>query len=388
MFLTLRQAERPHPTPTRLASGQRVMRMHGSDLSRCRLRGASLVELMVALVIGAIILAALAAVFFASSLSRRETDRSSRQIENGRYAIQLLTSELKLAGFYSEFDPNVLLLTMASLPNPCATDVAALNAGLPLHVQGVDNPASGTIACISDLRAGTDVLVIRRTATCVRGTTDCDGTISGMPYLQASLCGSITELFSLSPADYFALDTDESKFDRHKRDCTTLADIRRFRVDIYFVANNDIAGDGIPTLKRAELGPPSAGTTPVFTIVPLVEGIENMQLEYGIDTGCDATNPGTACAFTADPTTYNGCAGNACVVNWRNVMAVRLNLLARTTDTSPGHSDNKVYTLGKKADGSDNLFPASGSGYGDAYKRHVYQADVRLTNPAGRRVVP
>jgi type IV pilus assembly protein PilW len=352
-----------------------------------RAAGVSLVELMVALAIGAIILAALAAVFFASSLSRRETDRGSRQVENGRYAMQLLTSELKLAGYYSEFDPNVLLLTGVTMPDPCSTVVADLNAALPLHVQGVDNPSGTTIpSCVTDLRAGTDVLVIRRTATCVRGTANCDAIVAGTPWFQASLCGSITELFSLSPADYFTLDTDESRFGganaRHKRDCTAVADVRRFRVDVYFVANNDNAGDGIPTLKRAELGPTG------FTIVPLVEGIENMQLEYGIDTGCSATNPGTACVFTANPTAYNGCAGAACLLNWRNVMAVRLNLLARTTDTSPNHSDDKVYNLGKKFDGTDNLFPPSGSGYGDGYKRHVFHADVRLSNPAGRRIVP
>ena len=92
--------------------------------------------------------------------------------------------------------------------------------------------------------------------------------------------------------------------------------------------------------------------------------------------------------YTADPSAFGGCAGNACVVNWRNVMSVRVNLLARTTDVSPNHSDNKVYTLGRKANGSDNLFPPSGSGYGDGNKRHVYQADVRRSNPAGRRVVP
>jgi len=365
---------------------QRLVCRSGERLPRAvasRTAGVSLVELMVALAIGAIILAALAAVFFASSLSRRETDRGARQVENGRYAMQLLTSELKLAGYYSEFDPNVLLLTGTAMPDPCSTVVADLNAALPLHVQGVDNPSGTTIpSCVTDLRAGTDVLVVRRTATCVRGTANCDTIVAGTPWFQASLCGNITELFSLSPADYFALDTDEAKFDRHKRNCTTLADIRRFRVDIYFVANNDNAGDGIPTLKRAELGPTG------FTIVPLVEGIENLQLEYGIDTGCSATNPGTACAFTANPTAYNGCAGAACLVNWRNVMAVRLNLLARTTDKSPSHSDDKVYNLGKKFDGTDNLFPPSGSGYGDGYKRHVFHADVRLSNPAGRRIVP
>src|SRR3546814_6579575 len=65
-------------------------------------------------------------------------------------------------------------------------------------------------------------------------------------------------------------------------------------VHIYFLANNDKPGDGIHTLKRAELG--AAG----FTIVPLVEGIDALQFEFGIDTNGDG-NPD---AYTADPDSY------------------------------------------------------------------------------------
>ena len=93
--------------------------------------------------------------------------------------------------------------------------------------------------------------------------------------------------------------------------------------------------------------------------------------------------------FTADPDTYNGCATvPACLGNLRNVVSVRLNVLARNTEQTSGWSDNRVYTLGKKADGTDNLFPASGSGYLDGYKRHAYNSQVRLVNPASRRLVP
>ena len=136
----------------------------------------------------------------------------------------------------------------------------------------------------------------------------------------------------------------------------------------------------MPTLKRAELAGDGAGTTS-FTIVPLVEGVENLQLEYGIDTD----NDGAPNVFTSDPDNYS-CSGTACVTNWRNVMAARVNLLVRNPEASVAYTDTKVYTLGKASDGTDNVFPPSGNGYGDNYKRHVYRAEVRMNNPVGRRM--
>jgi len=80
-----------------------------------------------------------------------------------------------------------------------------------------------------------------------------------------------------------------------------LANQYQYRTNIYFVANNDNANDGIPTLKRAELG--LAGNS--FSIVPLVEGVENLQIEYGLDTGVPTT--GT-------PAVYNAQSGQLCPV--------------------------------------------------------------------------
>jgi type IV pilus assembly protein PilW len=344
--------------------------------------GFSLVEMMVALAIGSIILAALAAIFYTSTVARKETDRSSRQIENGRYAMQLLTDDLRHAGYLSEFDPTPLA-TPPSKPNPCATSISDLNDAMTIHVQGVDDVTSGTTpSCISDVKTGTDIVVVRRASTCVRGTTGCDAAAAGVPYFQASLCGGSTELDSTTVTDHFVLAAEPSSgaspFVKHKRNCTATADVRRYRTHIYFVANNDVSGDGIPTLKRAELG---AGS---FSIVPLVEGIENLQLEYGIDS----TGDGAPEAFTANPDTWNSCSGAACVTNLRNVVSLRLNMLARNTEASGSFTDNRVYKLGKKADGTDNNFPSSGTGYGDNYKRHAYTSQVRLNNPAARRLVP
>jgi type IV pilus assembly protein PilW len=347
---------------------------------RYRARGFTIAELLVAVAIGLLILAGMTTMFVNNSRAQAEIEKSNRQVENGRYAIDVLTTDLRNAGFYGEFDPTPLA-SPAALPDPCASTVAALVAALPLHVQGYDNGAS-LPACLTDVRAGTDVLVVRRTSTCVNGDPTCDtGSIQG-PLFQASLCNNASELDSGNPATYFALDTDPSGLTRHQRDCTaaagsgTLAASRRYLTHIYFVANNDKSGDGIPTLKRAELRL-NAGVLG-FTIVPLTEGVDNLQLEYGIDTN----NDGVADLFSASPGSANACAQPACAVsNWRNVLSVKLNVLSRNTETTAGYTDRKAYVLGNKADGSENRIVAAS----DHYKRHVFQSTVPLPNPAGRK---
>jgi type IV pilus assembly protein PilW len=346
-------------------------------------RGFSLAELLVAVAIGLVILASLSTLFVKNMRTPDEIEKASRQVENGRFAIDQISADLRNAGYYAEFDPSVLPAP-ATLPAPCATDTASLKAGLVLPVQGVDGAAPG---CLPDARPGTDVVVVRRTSTCVAGAAGCDPVASGGPFFQASLCNNPGELDSANPADYYALDTDPAALQRHKRDCTqvagsgTLADVRRYLTHIYYIANNDKAGDGIPTLMRAELA--DSGSGPAFTVVPLAEGIENLQLEYGMDLAPASTGDGVADQFSANPSVYGGCALDACAIaNWRSVVSVKLHLLARNTVASTGYQDKKSYVLGKDAGGNDIVVAATN----DAYRRHVFQSLVALPNPAGRRL--
>jgi len=349
-------------------------------LSR-RARGFSLVELMVASSIGLIILAGLSTMFMKNTRAQQEIEKSHRQVENGRYAIDLLAVDLRNAGYYAEFDPSVLA-DPAALPDLCAASLEAIKAGLPLPVQGLDDVA-GTTACPGDVREGTDVLVVRRTATCIAGSGSCAPVTSGGPFFQASLCNNASELDSPSVADFYALSLTTANLNRHRRDCSpaagsgTLAAVRRYQTHIYYVANNNRDGDGIPTLKRLELG--SAGGVPTWNVVPLAEGIENLQLEYGLDLAKD----GVADLVTPDPATAGGCAAAACAVaNWRTAVAVRIHVLARNTEPTAGYVDAKSYTLGLDTDGEELVIDPAG----DAYKRHVFQTLVGLPNPAGRRL--
>lgn len=368
----------------------------------CRLRGISLIELMIALTLGLLILAGLTTIFVNNNKTRIETERVSRQIENGRYAMELIHENLRVAGFYGEYmPPEKLPAAITAKPDACATDVATMGctsagcAAAPsflLHIQGYDN-GSNAPDCLTDRQANTDVLVVRRASTCMAGAPGCDALVAGTPYFQSSLCtppvpgGTVaagTELGNVTNPcpvcnDYFRIDTATANLTLHKKDCRSpnLADRRRYITHIYYIANNGNAGDGIPTLKRAELG---AGG---FTIVPLVEGIENLQIEYGIDTSGD----GTADVFTANPDAYVAaslpptCLAINAACNWWNVVSVKLNLLARNTEASASYTNNKTYVLGARADGSAMTVGP----FNDGFRRHAYNATIRLDNPSGRR---
>jgi type IV pilus assembly protein PilW len=357
---------------------QRQHRCQKQHHKKAWTQGFSLVELMISMTVGLLILAGMTTLLVNNSRAQEEIDKSSRQVENGRYALQLLSHDLRNAGYYGEFDPTVLTLP-AALPDPCATTLAELKAALPLHVQGEDG--GGTLACLQDVRSGTDVVVVRHAATCVLGNANCDAVDAGGPYFQASLCNNASELGSGSSDDFYAIGIDPIDMTRHRRDCSalagsgTLAALRRLETHLYFIANNGLSNDGIPTLKRAEVI--GNGARIEVTIVPLVAGIENMQIEYGLDLDGD----GIPDAITPAPATHGGCVLAACAVaNWHSVVSIKLSLLARNTERSIGYIASTSYVLGLRADGSANTVAASG----DQYRRHVFQAVVALSNPAGR----
>ena len=331
--------------------------------------GYTIIEVMVAITIGLIILAALVSAFAGNSRQRHAIERANQQTEDGGYALQLIADDLRNAGYLATLNPgafsapNPWITVPAALPDPCATDVATLASGLLLPVQGYDNGANAP-ACLTDLRAGTDILVVRRASTCAVGTAGCDPQVAGDVYLQASGCAT-----EFNAGTYFVLDSNTASFTLHQKDCVTAAPLYQYRTHIYFVANDDQAGDGIPTLKRAELG--AAGVA--VNIVPLVEGVDNLQIEYGVDTNTPTT--GSPTGYTTNPNSYNGCASAPCAVsNWGNTVAAKIYVLTRDLTPTQGYTDSKAYTLGLTA------VPA----FGDRFRRHVYSAVARLNNPASR----
>jgi type IV pilus assembly protein PilW len=349
-----------------------------------RERGYSLIELMVSIVISLMILAGLVTLFANNGRERDEIQRANQQTENGQYALQVMGDDLREAGYLGTFNPTALS-TPAADPDPCATSVANLNAAIPIFVQGYSNYggtgyAGPTLSCLpaGHVQPGSDVLVVRRAGTCAVniGDPNCPTQVANEAYFQSSGCNSASELGSGSISTYYVLAANSASFTLHDRDCTTTAHIYPYEVHIYFIATEDKTGDGIPTLKRIDLDLASGGFT---APIPISEGIEQLKITYGLD---DPNNPsyptGSPTAFTADPYSYSGCSGVGCLGYWRNAVAAQVYVLARNTTQTPGYTatsaPQKTFYLGTQAFGP----------YTDGFKRHVYEAEFRLNNIAGR----
>ena len=120
-----------------------------------------------------------------------------------------------------------------------------------------------------------------------------------------------------------------------------------------------------------------------------MQGVESLQVEWGVDTNADgtpelyATDPDKYCA-TATPVVDSG----AC---WTLPVSARLSVLSRNLEVSPGHSDTKVYALGKTGDATTGIITdtdATVGPFNNAFKRNVYQRTVALQNVTGRRFAP
>ncbi|TXT23420.1 MAG: type IV pilus assembly protein PilW [Gallionellaceae bacterium] len=307
--------------------------------------GLSLVELMISLTIGLVLLAGITTLIVQQSGARREMEKSGRQIENGRYAMEILRGDIEHAGFYGEYATpgNAIYQT----PDPCETTInlqgwdPPASVVVPVPIQGVaaaEATPAGCAATIADRQPDTAMLTVRRTASATIDPADVVAA-SGVTYLQVSRCDADTQQTQLAQA----------AFTLRLKDCATPAPLRGYIVRTYYVSTG-------ATLKMAEFA------NGILKTESLVDGIENMQFEYGIDT----TDDGAPDSYTAAPT----------AAQWENVMAVRVYLLARNNETTAGYTDAKIYNLGAAA---------SAVAPGGAFKRHVYTQVVRATNPSGRR---
>ncbi len=346
-------------------------RRNGLRPSRA-LRGFSLIELMIGVALGLVVLAALTSFFVSTSASRHEIERTSRQIENGRFAIDMIRTGLHHAGFFAELQkPPVPPLPQTppvdwTAPDPCLTTVASLGfakspLNVPVPVFGYDKDNSLIPSCISDRKPGTDVLVVRRFNT---EPVPVGQAQPNHVYFQPSRCATD----STTDPWFFDLGAMAGTFNLRKVDCGTLSDIYRYRVEIYYVRNCSVTtfagictSDNIPTLVRLELD------EGIMRPVPLVEGIHDMRVAYGIDQD----NNGSPDVFVRCDSTAPCTPGN-----WAQVTAVRVHVLAVNMEPTVGYNDTKTYDMGSGV-------PQVLGPFNDMYKRHVYAALVTLPNRAG-----
>jgi type IV pilus assembly protein PilW len=355
---------RRHPTPLRAA--------------RRTAHGFTLIEILVALALGVLILLALTILFARNSGNQSELERNTRQLESARYSIDLLGEDVMHAGYFGEFDPDPLIVNPLdwTTPDPCATAVNAQGwntpdppvptsadpaerVQIPVPVQGIE--AGTALGCLGNRVAGTEALVVRHAETGAPVTLAAG--LNNNLYIQVARCGlDVSRIRAASvPSGTLNLRLPPAA---GASGCGPVNDsLRRLTQRTYYIAScNDCgASDGIPTLKRVEM------INGALRTMSVAEGVENLQVEHGLDTDGDGV-PDTY--VTTDGVT--GVAPN----QWQNVVAVRLHLLTRSTQATPGFTDSRTYQLGPDVAATT---PADGN------KRTLMTSTVRLHNVGSRR---
>ncbi len=323
-------------------------------------RGFSLVELLISLMLMGLLASAAMTLYLNTQRHYRVEDQMARIQENGRYAVALLSRELSMAGFFGAALPRGTIPNQ-SMAADCSEDNWALNDEHALdHVNDyIGSVAPVTSAgvqldCVepSAVLPGTDLLVIKRTAA--------------QPSVDR---GAVTAHITRSAVESWFLHTiADADPVWHQASTQTLANNQpydashaywRAAAKVMFLRSYAAApGDNTPSLCAEVL----AGER--MTARCYVEGVEDMQLEFGIDADGDTVVD----QYRANPTAEQ----------LQLSVTVRLHLLMRSVSSVPGYTDVGTYQLGEK------VVPPRR----DTFLRSVFSATVRLRNmPAGNLVV-
>jgi len=294
---------------------------------------------------------------------------------------------------------------------------AEKSAGMAQTATGNSLTLQSTASAVNDAYVG---LMIRTTG----------GTGRNQYRTVASYDGSTHVATMLTPWDIIPDGTTTYSFEYvlgtsayplHKIDCDgtgtpptlpitggTIADKRRFISDLYYIADvphPERDGEVIPTLVRSQFDLVD-GTLAQQAPLALIEGVETFRVELGIDNRSDTgalvnyadavnwadpvlkTSPTNRGDGTPDEFIRCTTATPCTAAQLRDVVAVKLYVLARSRDTTVDYTDTKTYCLGEpNADGTCPT-AATIAAANDHYKRHVFLTSVRLTNVSGRRETP
>ena len=312
--------------------------------------GFTLVEIMVAMVLSLVLGIAIVTVFVNNSHSFSQDDNVLRMQDDARYALQQLAFDLSMAGHYAELlspaavTPDINLTVGLDCGPAGETNWAYRTmrpaTGESLSVIAFDNVTSSEVvaghSCFlaDEVAPGTDVVSIKRVAGAEAAVLR-DGAV----YLRTNGTVGLLYLQPLTGTPAVPVPLPRTEWE--------------YRPAIYYIRQYAYAlGDGIPTLCRKVLGGPG----PSMLTECIATGIENLQIEYGIDT----SNNGNPNVYLSAPT----------LADLQDVVSARIHLLARTTDIDVRHTNQKTFSIGNAPDYSPN----------DSFHRRVYSTTVAIQN--------
>lgn len=379
--------------------------MRKTSINRTRSKGLSLIELLVAMTLGLTLSAGVVQIYVGSNATDRDREARQRMQENGRFSMNFLLREIRMAGYLgctSDIDPADINVTLAgSAPasfqpltgiqgweaggtdrgtvNNSATDVAVVSS-----TSAEWTTSSGS--AISDFNAVPNSDIVRLwTASETPGTIDsinpgASPVVKVVPFdveeddfVLLSDCESadIVQVCQKSQGgggsgfENLILNSSCTPGNVNPVNLTTGSGGQAVKLQgtLFYVGKRGDTDTNSPALFRRELASDGAAGT----AEELLEGVESMQLLYGVNLDDDVRN-------TVD--TY---LPADLVPDWGNVISVRVSLLMQSVEDGTVPSPQAYVFDGVTYDGGGG---GNGSLPTDNRVRRVFSSTITLRNRA------
>ncbi|MEI6893817.1 MAG: PilW family protein [Colwellia sp.] len=329
--------------------------------SRAAISGFTLVELMIALVIGLLLFAGVMSVFVGMRTTTAETSNYGELQENGRFAISVLTDDLLRQNFWGDLSGSISKSNLISIPNAPDDDCVGEgvnNATFPQEVgpfrtlwgQSIEAEADedelNPLGCFNAVaktrtRTRSDVIQLKRVLA-----NPLAATVEGNYYLTANL----------ATGGVFV----------HGGTVPVIANARlwQYQHHVYYVRERKVGDDYIPVLMQGKL------TNKKMVFSPIIDGIEQIRFMYGVDTD---TNPesagyGIVNAYISTENMTEELWDNA---GGSRILAVKIFVLAKGATPDYKYTNTNTYQLG------DVIYKPD---LDDHYRRLLFSSTVTLYN--------
>ena len=324
--------------------------------------GVSLVELMVAMLIGLLLVSGMVAVQQQVGRIHRTVATVGRLQETARLALDVIEADVRMANHWGLHNQAAYVVNRATPGAPVPPGFTAAQGdridlcggpgsnwaiNLDEYVGGSNDGYTLTCPASGAASSDADTLIVRRAADARPASLDPDRIFLQTSRLQGSLF--VPQAGCLNPANGSCIPPGYAP-------ATSVS--RALVVHAYYVSPNSTQRAGLPALRRKSFGNVnSASPAGAISDEEIVSGVEDMQVRFGVDTDGDSSLD-----HYVDP---------GAVPSGARVVAATVWLRVRSEDRDVGYVDDMAYQY---ADMASAWTP------GDAYRRIVVSKTVHLRN--------
>ena len=306
--------------------------------------GRTLIELLIAMVIGLVIMGAALAIYSSTTGSSRSSEAAARLNENATITLGILQQQLRLGG-YSSIVGSPTYVIRKNFTGPGIRGCTGGFSG---------SSATATFAAITcnDDATKSDALVVRYEADIsnTNPITNASGTVLPSNCVSEGITATTASEATSTLAGAVVLPS------------YTLADNR------YYIKTVGTPSGGPELYCTGSTG--LAGSVAFSRPVPIMEGVERIEVTYGVAVSATGTVTTAYMAAQAIDTAYV-----ADTNRWNRVISARICLQVRSTDTSDKTSVSTLSTTNKYYDCSNAQQTST-----DGYLRRTYTSTVLLKN--------